>query len=180
MAYRLYIREHLFVVRWQAFTLDDADRIVTQVRLARVQQRRDVIYAGLQGDGVAEPDATVRKGLLARGVAVAKNAKYLHLVIDATGVRASVHRTIVRGIVGAARALKLEDVHKARLFGSVREMLQFDPDDLPASVDTLLRELDAAGVLAPDAGHAAARPTAPPGDVAPGRPDAPKDSAPKP
>lgn len=150
MAYRSYIREHLVVVRWQAVTLEDIDQIVTQVRLVRVQQRREVIYAGLQGDDVAPPDANVRKGMLPRAVAIVKSMKRFHLVIDGVGMVPSVHRTIIRGLIGTARALRVEEVHKVHLFGSVREMLEFDRDDLPASVGTLLQEMKAAGMLAPD------------------------------
>ncbi|HEU4405360.1 MAG TPA: hypothetical protein VFS43_08740 [Polyangiaceae bacterium] len=180
MAYRFYIREHLFVVRWQSLTLEDLDRVATQARLIRVQQRRDIIYAGLQGDGLAEPDADVRKGLVPRAVAIAKTSKHYHLVIDATGMRASVHRSIIRGLMGVARALQFEEVRKARLFESVRDMLEFDPDDLPASIDTLLREMDAAGVLSPEPDRALARQATRPYAVVTERPAAPDDATPGP
>ncbi len=147
MAYRHLTVGHAVFVRWSRVEMKDFDTILALVSGVRARTGRDVLYVALQYDDYIDPDADVRKAGLAKGQQLAALTSGYYIVVAATGLKASLQRTLLRGLLVAARAagVKTEVVHVA---DSLSEVFTREAGNLPCSVSELRKQLSDASMLA--------------------------------
>lgn len=145
MSYRSFVYQNVFFVRWTEVTLAEIDDVLARARLVKNSQPKPVIYAGLQFDDYIDPPPEVRKGAFPTARELAATVGWYYVAICASGVRATLQRTLLRGVLMTARAAGY-DTKAVRVVDGVDAILRERERELPCSIDELRQRLESAGM----------------------------------
>ena len=132
----LYANKHFLCVRWGAVTRVDLDEVLARARSIERAEGRKLVYAGLQYDDTPLPDRDVSKIVIDRAIELAACCERFYIVVAATGVAGSLHRTGIRSMLTLARIAGAR-VERVRVMDSVDAMLDDAEPLLPAPRATL-------------------------------------------
>jgi hypothetical protein len=138
---------HLFVIRWDTVTEDDLPVLLRDVRAVREKTGRPVIYAAIQDDDYHEPDAKVKQGFKSLLPELMKHIKIDYLVILATGIQASLQRTILKTMFTSGRIAGVAYLDRIIVVDSFEEVLRREAADLPAPASEILEQVRQKRVL---------------------------------
>lgn len=135
-----------YFIRWTRMEVEDGPRVVKEVRKLRDEVGRPVVYVAIQGPDYREPSAGTLRSLRETFLAVTELATNVHVVVLGDGVTTSLQRTALRSIVTLGRTLRVDHTDRLKVWTSVEEVLDLEPDPAHAKAD-VLAALDGAGLL---------------------------------
>lgn len=138
---------HLFVVRWDTVVEEDLAPLLREVRALRDQTGRPVIYAAIQDDDYREPSARVKQSFKQLLPELMKYMKVDYLVILATGIQASLQRTILKAMFTSGRIAGMPYLDRVVIVDTFEEVLRREAMDLPAPASEILTQLRERGLL---------------------------------
>jgi hypothetical protein len=133
--------EHLFVIRWDTVTEEDLPVLLRDVRAVREKTGRPVIYAAIQDDDYHEPDAKVKQAFKHLLPELMKYIKVDYLVILATGIQASLQRTILKTMFTSGRIAGVAYLDRIVVVDTFEEVLRREAADLPAPASEILAQV---------------------------------------
>ena len=132
---------HLFVIRWDTVLDEDLAPLLREVRAVRDRTGRQVIYAAIQDDGYREPDARVKQKFKQLLPELMKYIKRDYLVILATGIQASLQRTILKAMFTSGRIAGMPYLDRVVVVDTFEEVLRREATDLPAPPSEIMLQL---------------------------------------
>ncbi len=132
---------HLFVIRWDTVVEEDLAPLLREVRALREQTGRPVIYAAIQDDDYREPGAKVKQSFKRMLPELMKYMKMDYLVILATGIQASLQRTILKTMFTSGRIAGMPYLDRVVVVDTFDEVLRREAADLPAPASEILAQL---------------------------------------
>lgn len=147
MPYRELTIGHAVFIRWTPRVLmEDLDTLLAHVRGVRARAGKPVLYVAIQYDDYIDPDAQVRKAALPKGRELALETNGYYIVVAATGLKASLQRTLLRGLLTAARAAGM-DTKRVCIADSLDEVFAKEASNLPMPAAELRKRLAEASML---------------------------------
>lgn len=144
MVLRTALVDRFFVARLEgSVDREQVDRIVREAGDAARKLGKRVVYCGVNAPGFDPPEAAMRAYIMERAYDLLEHATTLEIVMEGDGIKASLLRTVVRGMVTLSRTRR---PGRARTYihGSVREALERTRGELalaPAEIERRLVEL---------------------------------------
>ncbi len=138
---------HLFVIRWDTVVEEDLAPLLREVRALHDQTGRPVIYAAIQDDDYHEPGAKVKQSFKRMLPELMKYMKIDYLVILATGIQASLQRTILKTMFTSGRIAGMPYLDRVVVVDTFEEVLRREAADLPAPASEILAQLREKGLL---------------------------------
>jgi predicted AlkP superfamily pyrophosphatase or phosphodiesterase len=132
---------HLFVIRWDTVVEEDLAPLLREVRAVRDRTGRPVIYAAIQDNDYREPSARVKQSFKHLLPELMKYIKMDYLVILATGIQASLQRTILKAMFTSGRIAGMPYLNRIVILDSFEELLHREAADLPAPASEIVQEL---------------------------------------
>lgn len=146
MSISIYSNKYLLAVRWHELTADDIDKLVERARTMQRKEGRRLIYLGLQYDDTPLPGRVVTKHVVDRSAEFFACCESILIVLCATGLSATLHRTALRSMMTMARIARMPDVDRALVVDSLEAALAHTEAALPIPIPQLRTELAAAGM----------------------------------
>jgi hypothetical protein len=146
MGFSTYTERNVLAVRWH--TLEHAD-IAALIERARAQHRREgrkLLYLGVQYNDTPLPSGAVTKQIVDRSADLFGFCDSIYLVVSATGLAASLHRTALRTMMTMARLARLPDADRALVLDSIDDALSHAGAALPLPAARLRAAMTAAGI----------------------------------
>jgi hypothetical protein len=138
---------HLFVIRWDTVVYSDLAVLVRDVRAISEKTGRLVTYIAIQDDDYREPPAEVKQAFKHWFPELMKFVKTDYLVISATGIQASLQRSILKAMLISGRITRMPYLDRIVILDTVEEVLRREAADLPAPASEILTALREKGVL---------------------------------
>lgn len=138
---------HLFVIRWDTVVYSDLPLLIRDVRAISEKAGRPVIYAAIQDDDYHEPPADVKQAFKHWFPELMKFVKTDYLVITATGIQASLQRSILKAMLISGRITHMHGVDRIVIVDTFAEVLRREAMDLPAPMSEIMAELKRKNVL---------------------------------
>jgi len=138
---------HLFAIRWDTVAYSDLPILVRDVRTLCEKTGRPVIYVAIQDDDYHEPPAAVKQAFKHWFPELMKFVKTDYLVISATGIQASLQRSILKAMLISGRITHMPYLDRIVILDTVEEVLRREALDLPAPASVILSELRQKHVL---------------------------------
>ena len=111
MSYNSVLVEEMYIVRWLEPNVDDIREIVKKVNeLGRKTDNR-LIYVAIAPDSSTPPDNETRDAMVKSMDDMIQVCSSLHLVVEGTGFRNSIKRSVLTGILLASGKSKNFYVH---------------------------------------------------------------------
>lgn len=132
---------HLFVIRWDTVLDEDLAPLLREVRAVRDRTGRPVIYAAIQDDDYREPDARVKQKFKQLLPELMKYIKMDYLVILATGIQASLQRTILKAMFTSGRIAGMPYLDRVIVVDAFEDVLRREAADLPAPPSEIMLQL---------------------------------------
>lgn len=139
--------EHLFMIRWDTIEYRDVGIILRELRGIREKTGRPVIYVAIQDDDYREPSAEVKQVFKRLFPELMKLVKRDYVVIRATGMEASIQRSLLKAMIIAGRIARIPDLDRVVVLDTFEEVLRREAAELPAPVSEILTELRQKGLL---------------------------------
>ncbi len=122
MAYRSFLVDELFFVRWIAGVPDDLDVITEAVVARRAALGRPLIYVSIQDDATKTPDEAFAKRMLNRVPEFFDQLERIYLVVAVHGWGGNVQKRVLRAALATARTIDPERTGKVSLIESMGEL----------------------------------------------------------
>lgn len=149
MGLRIVTVDRFFVARLdEATQRADVDRIVEEAGEAARRLGRPIVYCGVNSAGLRAPDTALREYIVKRAYDLLTHASTLEIVMEGDGLKSSLLRTVVRGMVTLSRTRR-PGPPRAFIHASVREALERTRHELTMSPEAIERRLGELGMLAP-------------------------------
>lgn len=144
MALRTATVDRFFVARLEgSVDRDQVDRIVREAGEAARKLGKPVVYCGVNAPGLEPPDAPMRAYIMERAQDLLVHATTLEIVMEGDGLRSSLLRTVVRGMVTLSRTRR-PGRPRTHIHASVRDAIDRSRGELslpPAEIERRLAEL---------------------------------------
>lgn len=135
-----------YFIRWTRMEAEDAPRVVKEVRELRDEVGRPVVYVAIQGPDYREPSAATLRSFKEGFLELMGLVTHDHVVVLGQGLTTSLQRTALRSVITLARSLRVDHTDRIKVWTSVEEVLDLEPDPAHAKAD-VLAALDGAGLL---------------------------------
>lgn len=145
MGVRLYENKHFLCARWGKITIEDLDRVLARAKHIHQHEGRKLVYAGVQHEDTPLPDRDATRLIIERGMELSRLCDRFSVVVAASGITGSLHRTGIRSMLTLAR-MAGADVARVRVYDSIGAMLEDNVTLLPASITQLSAALFSAAI----------------------------------
>jgi hypothetical protein len=125
---------------------DEVDRIVTEARESARSAGKRVVYCGVNAPGVELPDAEMRAYIMKRAYDLLEHASSLEIVMEGDGIKSSLLRTAVRGMITLGRTRRPGPA-RAFIHADVRSAIERTKAQLSLSPDEVERRLRDVGIV---------------------------------
>jgi hypothetical protein len=104
MPYRLRAQKHVSLLLWTGLpTLEDIPALIRELVALRKQAGRPLIGFGIVPDGIGSPSREVREEMIRTWPTLMQTHEVMLMVIEGDGVKSSLIRTMLRGMMLVAR-----------------------------------------------------------------------------
>lgn len=138
---------HLYAVRWDTIVRGDFLMVTQAVRRLHQKTGKPVIYIAIQDDHYRDPSAEVFQELKSQFGSFIEHCKADYVLIVATGVKASLQRSVLKAALVAGRTAKVPGLDRVFVAETLDEILQREAANLPAPAEVIREELLAKGLL---------------------------------
>lgn len=136
----------MLFVRWtDTTTAEDFDNLVAEIRAAREQAGRKVVYLATIPTTNQVPAADARTRITSAIEECAANCTSMHVVIEGQGMR----RALVRSVMAGVLLIVMKRKHAFSVHTSIREALDAAAERAPFDVDSVMEQAQQQGALAP-------------------------------
>ena len=147
MALRTMLVDRFFVARLEGTaSRADVDQIITNAASSARSLGRSIVYCGVNAPDFEPPSAELRSYIINRAYDLLEHASSLEIVIEGEGIKSSLLRTVIRGMVTLSRTRR-PGPRRTHIHADVRAALERVRGELGLPIEEIERRLRDRGMI---------------------------------